>query len=65
VREAIEIVEPFGVDVCNGVRSNGRLDAEKLTAFSRLYSNPSPTSPDLHLINLTGLQDRSLFTYNQ
>ena len=33
VRSAIEIVRPFGVDVCSGVRTNGRLDAEKLTAF--------------------------------
>jgi len=33
VRRAIEIVKPFGVDVCSGVRTNGRLDAEKLTAF--------------------------------
>jgi len=33
VRRAIEIVKPFGVDVCSGVRTNGKLDAEKLTAF--------------------------------
>ena len=33
VREAIETVRPFGVDVCSGVRTEGRLDAEKLAAF--------------------------------
>jgi phosphoribosylanthranilate isomerase len=33
VREAIAMVEPFGVDVCSGVRTGGKLDVEKLTAF--------------------------------
>jgi phosphoribosylanthranilate isomerase len=33
VREAIETVRPFGIDVCSGVRSDGRLDEAKLTAF--------------------------------
>ena len=33
VREAIEQVGPFGLDVCSGVRSNGRLDERKLRAF--------------------------------
>ena len=33
VREAIETVEPFAVDVCSGVRTNGLLDAEKLGRF--------------------------------
>jgi len=33
VREAIEIVQPFGVDVCSGVRSDCRLDERKLEAF--------------------------------
>jgi len=33
VGEAIATVEPFGVDVCSGVRTGGRLDLEKLTAF--------------------------------
>jgi phosphoribosylanthranilate isomerase len=30
VREAIEVVHPFGIDVCTGVRTNGRLDKKKL-----------------------------------
>jgi|SRR5689334_8939593 len=33
VREAIETVRPFGVDVCSGVRTNGKLDESKLAAF--------------------------------
>jgi phosphoribosylanthranilate isomerase len=35
VREAIEIVGPFGIDVCSGVRTDGRLDSQKLAAFFR------------------------------
>ena len=33
VRAAIEAVRPFGVDLCTGVRTNGRLDEAKLAAF--------------------------------
>lgn len=33
VRQAIEIVKPFGVDICSGVRTEGRLDPDKLGAF--------------------------------
>lgn len=33
VREAIRRVKPFGVDLCSGVRTEGRLDASKLAAF--------------------------------
>ena len=33
VAEAIEIVRPFGVDVCSGVRREGRLDRDLLLAF--------------------------------
>lgn len=33
IAEAIETVNPFGVDVCNGVRTNGKLDAEKVRKF--------------------------------
>lgn len=35
VREAIETVEPYAVDVCSGVRTNGLLDEEKLEKFFR------------------------------
>ena len=33
VAEAVSAVEPFGVDVCSGVRTNGRLDEAKLDRF--------------------------------
>jgi phosphoribosylanthranilate isomerase len=33
VAEAIQQVEPFGVDVCNGVRTKGKLDEKKLSKF--------------------------------
>jgi phosphoribosylanthranilate isomerase len=33
VRQAIEEVGPFGLDVCSGVRINGSLDSMKLTRF--------------------------------
>jgi phosphoribosylanthranilate isomerase len=33
VAEAIETVRPFGLDVCSGVRTGGRLDEEKLQRF--------------------------------
>ena len=35
VGEAIKIVKPFGVDICSGVRTEGRLDPGKLDAFIR------------------------------
>ena len=33
VRDAIRQVEPFGVDVCTGVRTRGKLDTIKLSRF--------------------------------
>ena len=33
VRAAIEQVAPFGLDVCSGVRTDGRLDERKLAAY--------------------------------
>ncbi len=33
VKEAIRMVKPYGVDLCSGVRTDGRLDAEKLALF--------------------------------
>ena len=45
VREAIETVNPFAVDVCSGVRTNGMLDAEKLGRFISEVRNAN-SSPD-------------------
>ncbi len=33
VGEAIRMVQPFGVDLCSGVRTDGTLDERKLSAF--------------------------------
>ena len=33
VKEAVETVSPFALDVCSGVRTNGNLDAGKLKMF--------------------------------
>ena len=33
VRDAIDHVQPFGLDLCSGVRSDGKLDEAKLRAF--------------------------------
>ncbi len=44
VVEALRQVQPFGVDVCNGVRTNGELDERKLAAFFKAvstYTSPS------------------------
>lgn len=35
VAAAIEQVQPFGIDVCSGVRADGKLDAGRLAAFVR------------------------------
>jgi phosphoribosylanthranilate isomerase len=39
VAKAIALVRPFGVDVCNGVRSENRLDAGMLGAFVRVIQS--------------------------
>lgn len=40
VREAIKIVNPYAVDVCSGVRTNGILDKNKLLNFIKaVYEN--------------------------
>lgn len=33
VKQAIEMVEPYGIDVCSGVRTAGKLDEKKLKKF--------------------------------
>jgi phosphoribosylanthranilate isomerase len=42
VAEAIATVDPFGVDVCSGVRTNGKLDEAKLRAFVAAVSASHP-----------------------
>lgn len=39
VREAIETVQPFGVDICSGVRTNGKLDPLKLEQLFAAINN--------------------------
>lgn len=38
IAEAVKIVNPFGVDVCTGVRTNGELDAVKIKRFVNLIT---------------------------
>lgn len=33
VKQAIDDVQPFGIDVCSGVRTDGKLDRQKLSDF--------------------------------
>ena len=40
--EAVETVQPFGLDVCSGVRTEGKLDPDKLDAFVRAAATQSP-----------------------
>ncbi|GAC1410772.1 MAG: phosphoribosylanthranilate isomerase [Gemmatimonadaceae bacterium] len=49
VGRAISQVAPFGVDVCSGLRTNGRLDETKLAAFMRAVRDsavPAPSTRD-------------------
>ncbi len=39
VGEAIANVRPFGLDICSGVRTNGKLDEEKLIRFFESIEN--------------------------
>ena len=39
VTQAIEAVEPFAVDICSGVRTNGMLDIDKLERFFSAAAN--------------------------
>ncbi len=39
VRHAIDVVRPFGVDLCNGIRIGGRLDARLLADFMRAVAS--------------------------
>jgi phosphoribosylanthranilate isomerase len=39
VERAIEVVRPFGVDLCSGIRVDGRLDAKLLADFMRAVAD--------------------------
>ena len=39
VQQAIQAVQPFGVDLCSGVRTAGQLDEKKLDAFFKALGN--------------------------
>ena len=47
VAEAIREVRPFGVDVCSGLRIEGRLDPRKLAAFFQATESVAKTSTSL------------------
>jgi len=53
VADAIAAVEPFGLDLCGSVRTNGRLDETKLAAFFAAVSQAAtrPSAPDASLRN--------------
>jgi phosphoribosylanthranilate isomerase len=44
IAAAIERVRPFGVDVCSGVRTDGRLDEDKLKAFFAQVDGIEPSA---------------------
>ena len=41
VAEAIQTVQPFGLDLCSGVRSNDHLDEDKLSGFMKAVAGES------------------------
>ena len=44
VGQAVRVVRPYGVDVCSGVRKDGRLDRSLLVAFLEAVSRPRTRS---------------------
>lgn len=44
VSDAIMAVQPYGVDLCSGIRNQGRLDAAGLSAFFDAVTNAQPTA---------------------
>ena len=42
VQEAIQTVQPYGVDICSGVRTNGSLDPHKLSEFVKMVQENLP-----------------------
>lgn len=48
VGKAVGQVQPFGVDVCSGLRTDGRLDAEKLEQFMHAVREAASPSASRH-----------------
>ena len=44
VGDAIRQVAPYGLDICNGVRTRGKLDAAKLADFFREVARAAPAA---------------------
>lgn len=44
VKQAIETVHPFGIDLCSGVRTNGQLDKNKLREFFNAVNEFLPSA---------------------
>ena len=56
VAAAVSTVRPFGLDVCSGVRTGGRLDREKLTRFfAAVARTPDPDGEPLPRARPLGL----------
>ena len=48
VQQAIEYVQPYGLDLCSGVRTEGRLDEAKLKAFFAAVNNVGHQAMPFH-----------------
>ena len=56
VAQAIEIVRPYGLDICSGVRTNGALDAAKLDAFmAAAQRRPGPSTGPVQELGLVSV----------
>ena len=45
VAEAYATVRPYGLDACSGLRTEGRLDEEKLAAYCRAIDRAYAQTP--------------------
>ena len=41
IAEAVSMVKPYGIDLCSGVRTNGKLDEKKLNSFFNILHGAS------------------------
>src|SRR5919112_1375223 len=59
VADAVEAVRPFGLDVCSGVRTNGKLDERKLREFFKNISHrANPRPRELHKTQRISFRDQ-------